>query len=452
MSGQGKIGGLLALQDARQPFPLQADVKVGATHARVAGTLSGPRNLGALDLRLQLSGRSLAELYPLTGVTLPETPAYATDGRLIARLREAGGAQFRYQGFNGSIGASDIHGELTFVDRAPRPKLSGTLTSNQLLFDDLAPLIGADSNAEKKARGATGVQPADKALPVEAFRTERWRAMDADVSFTGKHIVHGDRLPFDDLFTHIMLNDGLLSLEPLRFSIAGGRLDANIRLNGGVTPLQGRAQLKARDFKLKQLFPTFAPLQTSLGELNGDAALAGTGNSVAALLGSANGDLRLLVNDGAVSRDLMEIAGLNVGNYLIGKLFGDKPVKINCAVADAGIKDGLLGTRQVVFDTENAIVQVEGTANFRNERLDLDINPDSKGLRIISLRSPLYVGGTFKSPDAGVKAGPLLARGAGLLALGAVVAPAAGVLALIAPGESAPSQCEALLKKLQQKP
>ncbi|MBM7061272.1 AsmA family protein [Pseudomonas sp. UL073] len=452
LAGSGKVGGLLALRDASQPLPLQADVRIGATHIVLAGTLSDPANLGALDLRLQLSGRSLAELYPLTGVTLPATSAYATDGHLTARLREEGGALFRYQGFNGSIGDSDIHGDLTFVDRAPRPKLSGTLTSNQLRFADLAPLIGADSNADKQARGVASRQPADKVLPVEEFRTERWRAMDADVSFTGKHLVHSAKLPLDDLFTHVVLNDGMLSLEPLRFAMAGGKLESNIRLNGALTPLQGQAQLHARDFKLKQLFPTFAPLQTSFGELNGDAALSGTGNSVAALLGSANGELKLLVNDGAVSRGLMEIAGLNVGNYLLGKLFGDEPVKINCAVADVGVKNGLLATRSVVFDTENAVIGVDGTANFKSERLDLTINPDSKGVRIISLRSPLYVRGTFKQPDAGVKAGPLLARGAGLLVLGAVVAPAAGVLALIAPGESAPSQCEGLLKSLQAAP
>lgn len=39
--------------------------------------------------------------------------------------------------------------------------------------------------------------------------------------------------------------------------------------------------MSARGFKLKQLFPGFAPMQTSFGELNGDASLSGSGNSVA---------------------------------------------------------------------------------------------------------------------------------------------------------------------------
>lgn len=450
VSGTGKIGGLLALQDAQQPFPLQADVRIADTHVVLAGTLTDPRNLGALDLRLRLSGASLGNLYPLTGVTLPDTPAYSTDGHLRANLHAAQGATFDYQGFNGKIGDSDIHGDLSFVASQPRPKLSGNLVSNQLLFKDLAPLIGADSNAEQKARGGASKQPADKVLPVEEFRTERWRAMDADVTFAGKRIVHSEKLPFNDLAAHVILEDGLLRLQPLRFGVAGGNLSSVIRLDGRSVPLQGHARLTARGFKLKELFPTFAPMQTSFGQLNGDADIRGRGNSVAALLGTANGDLRLLINDGAISRSLMEIAGLNVGNYVIGKLFGDEEVKINCAAADVGIKDGLATTRLFIFDTENAIIHINGTANFASEQLDLKITPESKGLRLFSLRSPLYVRGSFAKPSAGVQAVPLALRGAGMVALGVAVGPAAGLLALIAPSSGdEPNQCTPLLEQMK---
>ena len=449
VSGTGKIGGLLALQGTDEPFPLQADVRIADTHVVLAGALTDPLHLGALDLRLRLSGASLGNLYPLTGVTLPDSPAYSTDGHLIANLQDPKGATFRYEGFNGKIGDSDIHGDLAFASTQPRPKLSGKLVSNQLLFKDLAPLIGADSNAEQKARGGASKQPADKVLPVEEFRTERWRAMDADVTFSGKRIVHSEELPFKDLSAHVLLDDGLLRLAPLRFGVAGGNLDARIRLDGRSMPLQGRAQLTARGFKLKQLFPTFAPMQTSFGELNGDADLTGRGNSVAALLGTSSGDLRLLINDGAISGSLMEIAGLNVGNYVVDKLFGDEEVKINCAAADVGIKDGLATTRLFLFDTENAIIHVDGTANFANERLDLKIAPESKGVRLFSLRSPLYVRGSFANPSAGVQAVPLALRGAGMIALGVTVGPAAGLLALIAPSGGEPNQCTPLLERMK---
>lgn len=451
LDGKGKVGGLLALQNADLPFPLQADIRAGDTRIVLLGTLTDPRELGALDLRLQLSGKSLAQLYPLTGVTLPETPAYSTDGRLVASLNEPGGARFHYQGFNGRIGGSDIHGDLTYAASQPRPKLSGTLTSEQLRFADLAPLIGADSSAGQKARGVATRQPADKVLPVEAFRTERWRTMDADVRFTGKRIQHSEKLPVTDLSTHVLLDDGQLSLDPLRFGVAGGDLDAVVRLDGRRAPLTGRARLTARHFKLKELFPNVQAMRNSLGELNGTADLSGTGNSVAALLGTANGNLQMLVNDGTISRNLMEIAGLNVGNYVVGRLFGDEEVKINCAAADLGLKDGLMTPRLFVFDTENALVQIDGNANFRNERLDLSVTPESKGVRLFSLRSPLYVRGTFKNPQAGVQTVPLMVRGAGMLALGVAVAPAAALLALVAPaaGGEEGNACAPLLQQMR---
>ena len=450
LHGTGKIGGLLALRDTNQPFPLQAQVSIADTKVALAGTLTDPLDLGALDLRLKLAGSSLSNLYPLTGVTLPDSPPYSTDGHLTAKLREATGATFTYDNFNGKIGSSDIHGDLSFAASKPRPKLTGKLVSNQLLMVDLAPLIGADSNDKQKARGGSSKQPADKVLPVEEFRTERWRDMDADVEFTGKRIVQSADLPFTDLYTHVVLTDGVLKLEPLRFGVAGGKLDAQINLNGRDTPLQGRAKLTARNFKLKQLFPTFEPMKTSFGELNGDATISGTGNSVARLLGTANGNLKMLINDGAISRSLMEIAGLNVGNYVVGKIFGDKDVKINCAAADFGIKDGLATSRLFVFDTQNAIIYIDGTANFATERLDLKITPESKGFRVFSLRSPLYVRGTFAHPDAGVEAVPLLLRGAGMVALGVIAGPAAGLLALVAPSGDVPNQCAPLLQQMQQ--
>ncbi|UVM49878.1 AsmA family protein [Pseudomonas sp. B21-015] len=449
LAGQGKIGGLLALQDATRPFPLQAQVKIADTSVELAGTLTDPLNLGALDLRLKLAGASLGNLYSLIGVTLPDTPPYATDGHLTAKLHEPGGAVYRYEDFNGKIGESDIHGNLAYVASQPRPKLSGALVSNQLLFSDLAPLIGADSNAKQTARGGESKQPTDKVLPVEEFKTERWRAMDADVEFTGKRIVHNEKLPFNDLYTHLVLTDGVLSLEPLRFGVAGGNLDAQIRLNGRTEPLEGQAKLTARKFKLEQLFPTFDLMKTSFGELNGDADLTGRGNSVAKLLGTADGNLKMLINDGAISRELMELAGLNVGNYVVGKIFGDKEVRINCAAADFDIKSGLATTRLFVFDTENAIVYIDGTANMATEQLDLTISPESKGWRLISLRSPLYVRGKFIKPDAGVKAVPLMLRGAGMVALGVIAAPAAGLLALIAPSAGEPNQCAPLLEQMK---
>lgn len=454
--GEGKVGGMLALQDPKQPFPVQADVTIGGTKAAVTGTLTDPANLGALDLRLKLSGGSMAQLYPLTGVTLPDTPPYSTDGHLVAKLRNAGGAVFDYRDFNGRVGSSDLHGDMSFSLAAPRPKLTGKLSSKQLRMVDLGPLIGVQSGksapAQDKPKDAPAKPPGGKVLPVQEFRTDRWRDMDADVALEAGRIVHDAKLPLSDLSVHLVLQDGQLTLDPLRFGMAGGSMAATVRLDGSTAPLTGRVEMHARRLRLKQLFPATESMQKTLGELNGDLALSGTGNSVAALLGSASGDVKMLVNDGVISRSLMEIAGLNVGNYVVSKLFGDDEVKINCGAADLEMKRGVMTPRVFVFDTENALINITGTTDFKSEKLDLDITPDSKGFRIFSLRSPLYVRGTFGKPDVGVHVGPLAARGAGMVALGVILTPAAGLLALIAPSTTDDNSCGTLLKQMRTPP
>lgn len=450
LSGSGKIGGMLALRSEGTPFPLQADFRSGNTRVALAGSLNDPLNMGGADLQVSFSGDSLGELYNLTGVLLPDTPPFKTDGRLVATFNEKNASRFEYRNFNGRIGDSDIHGSLTYTTGEPRPKLEGDLESRQLRLADLGPLIGIDSGKGSGAgKSQKTTQPADKVLPYDRFETDKWNVMDADVRFRGGRIEHGSTLPISDLSTHVTLKNADLRLDPLKLGLAGGSISSTIHLEGDKKPMQGRAEIQARRLKLKELMPNVELMQKTLGEMNGDATLRGSGNSVAALLGSGNGNLKLLMNDGLISRNLMEILGLNVGNFVVGQIFGDDEVQVNCAAANLDIVNGVARPQIFAFDTENAVINVTGTASFATERLDLTIDPESKGIRIITLRSPLYVRGTFKNPDAGVKAGPLIARGAVAAALAALVAPAAALLALVSPSEGDANQCHTILSQMK---
>lgn len=448
VKGSGKLGEVLSLNDATRPFPLQADVKIGDTRIALVGTLTDPMHLASLDLRLWLQGASFSHLYPLTGVTLPDSPPFATEGRLIGNF-DAKGNVFRYQGFTGRVGGSDLNGTLQYEGVKPRPRLTGDLVSHLLQFSDLAPLIGADSNASKAKRGDDVKQPSNKALPVEEFRTDRWKAIDADVKFTGQKIIRDPALPITDLYTHVILNDGALKLEPLRFGVAGGNVSSDIDLDGSNVPLKAKMSLAARHVKLKQLFPTSKTMQQALGEINGDGALSATGNSPAALAATSNGEVKLLIQQGAVSAFLMEAAGLNVANAVIEKLFGNRDVKINCAASDFVVTNGVLDSKVFVVDTDDAVINVDGNIDLKTEGMDLGVHPHTKGFRIFSLRSPLYVKGTFKDPHIGVNPVPLALRGGGAILLG-LINPFAALIPLLAPSSQDKTSCAQLFSQMEQ--
>jgi len=118
---------------------------------------------------------------------------------------------------------------------------------------------------------------------------------------------------------------------------------------------------------------------------------------------------------------------------VVTKLFGDRQINLNCAAANFNVDRGTMLSDGFIVDTDAALINVDGSINLDKEQLALTLHPDSKGLRVLSLRAPLYVKGTFKKPDVSIDKTAIALRGGGALALGAVAWPAA-LLPLIQPG------------------
>ena len=105
----------------------------------------------------------------------------------------------------------------------------------------------------------------------------------------------------------------------------------------------------------------------------------------------------------------------------------------------------------VIRPVTDAVVNVSGDINLDKELLALDVRPRSKGLRVISLRTPLYVHGTFKQPDVGLYKGAIALK-AGAAAGLAVMAPLAAIVPLINMGKTEDTDCAGLLAEASTAP
>lgn len=453
VSGNGRAGSVLSLhekdaEDAK--FPVEADLRFGKTSVMAKGTVSHPSRQAQVDLQLKLAGVTMAHLYPLIHVVLPETRPFATEGRLTGKPGQAG-ADWSYEDFTGKVGASELSGTIRYRSREGQGRglLEGSVVSSYLNFNDLSPLVGSDSEASRRARGVKTPQPEGKALPVEKFRPERWTSIDADVQFSGRKIVRKETLPIDNLITHIRLDDGVLSLAPLKFGMAGGSFVSNIRLDGNVNPVKGELKLSARHVKLKQLFPSLEP---GGGEINADAALAARGNSIAALAADANGEFKAVMNQGSLSKLKLESMGMNVGSVIATQLFGDKQIAIHCAATDFVVEKGVMQARAFFVDTEDAILNLEGEINLAQEKIAMTLHPNSKGLRLLSLRTPLYVNGSFKKIQVVADKGVMAMKAGSAIALGVLAPVAAALVPLVNVGPGESSECGKLLAQATAKP
>jgi uncharacterized protein involved in outer membrane biogenesis len=442
LKAQGKGGPVLALRDTALPYPLQATASLGGTQVKLKGTVTGLLALTAVDMQMALKGDSLEQLYPVLGIALPATRPYNTEGRLLHTQNT-----WRFEKFTGRMGSSDIAGFVQVVIGGVRPMLTGDLRSQLLVLDDLGPMIGAQpTTAAATAAAAAQVQaPASRVLPNLPFHAERWDSVDADVQLRAKTIARAKALPLEDMQVHLKMQDAVLTLAPLEFGFAGGQLHTQITLDGRGGTIQARAQVQARKLLLAQLFPTVELTKTSLGELNGDFDLTGSGNSVGSMLATSNGKLGMVVSGGQISRLLMEKTGLHIWEILTLTLAGDKQVKLRCAVADFEVKQGNMQANALVFDTEVNTLFGSGNIDLAQEQLDLVLNPRTKNTSPVALRSPLYVRGSFAKPAVGVDKGQVALRAAGAVVLGAIN-PFLALIPLVDAGPGKDSDCGQLVR------
>lgn len=444
VKGSGRAGHAISLRKKSVNYPVQIDASAGSVALAAQGFLTNPGALSGLDFQVLLKGGSMADLFDLTGLVLPSTPPFETKGRLTGSL-EPERAVWQYSNFDGKVGQSDLHGTLTYTSGKPRPQLTGQVTSNQLHLVDIGPTLGTN-NPDNSHRGRDKAGQRGKVLPDSRFAADRWSAMDMDITFKGQNIVRPDSLPLEDLSLRAVMNNAQLKLAPLTFGVAGGKIQSDASIDGSSSPLKAQIHGRVEGLQLSELFPTVKLMKKSLGRMDGAIALASRGNSIAGLLGQGTGEMRLYVRDGTLSKQMLDLAALNVGSIVVGKLFGnDKEVHLRCAVADFAVVDGLATARVVKMSTDDAVIQATGTVDLGTEELDLRIKPESLEWKFFSLRSPLYVRGTLGNPDVGVEVGPLLLR-AGAAVAAAVVAPAAlALLPVTVPAADDDTHCKPLL-------
>jgi hypothetical protein len=400
------------------------------------------------DLRLALSGQNLAELYPLLGIAAPDTPPYSFDGRFTREVKGSTPAEsinvWHYDDFSGRVGDSDLAGDASFATGGKRPMLRANLVSRRLDFDDLAGFVGkapqaggGESTNPQLAAQAARERSSTRVLPDTPYQLDKLRSMDADVRWKA-HRINAPKLPLDDMDAHLLLDAGLLRMEPLNFGVAGGDIRSIIRMDARESPIRTRAEIAARGLNLQRLLPQVEAAKDAIGRVGGDVRIAGTGNSIARMLGSADGDAAIGMGHGQISNLLMELAGLDIAEALKFLVKGDRRIPVRCAFGDFAIQDGVMHARSLAFDTTDTIVIGEGNISLRDETFDLRLRPRPKDRSLFAFRSPLLVGGTFRDPSFRPDMKRVGLRAAIALTLGNIAPPAALLATLeLGPGEDA---------------
>jgi uncharacterized protein involved in outer membrane biogenesis len=422
-------GALLALRRADRPYPIKATLKVGMTKASINGTLLDPLHLKKEKVNFVLEGSDLAQLYPITGVPFPPTPAYKLSGFLTHT-----GTIWTFEHIEGKVGKSDLRGDLS-VDGSTIPQLiTADLKSRSLELKDLSGFIGV----------SRGKKPRDRVLPTMPFNLEKIRAADVDVRFKGEKIIT-EGLPIEKMDAHLIIKDGTLKLAPLDFETAGGHLVTAITMDGRGSHIVTHADITAKGLHLAQLLPTSKLTASSQGIIGGRTKLDATGDSMSQMMGTANGEAALIMDGGNISEMVLRLSNLDIANSFLLLLGGDKNVPIRCMVANFKAVEGNFKVQDLVLDTPKVNITGDGNVNFADESLHLRLVSQSKGFSLVSLRGPILVTGTLMKPKVKPDTAKVATRGGAAVGLAVVTVGVAGLIPLLDFGDNKDSNCAALM-------
>jgi len=422
-------GALLALRRADRPYPIKAVASLGRTRASINGTLLDPLHLKNEKVNFILEGIDLAQLYPIIGVPFPPTPPY----RLTGHLNHTGNI-WTFKHFEGTVGKSDLTGDLS-VDLNKSPQLiTADLKSRSLEMKDLSGFIGVDL-----VHG-----PRNKVLPTMPFNLEKIRAADADVLFKGDKVIT-EKLPIEEMDTHLIIKDGTLKLAPLNFETAGGHLVTEITMDGRGSHIITHADITAKGLHLDQLFLTSKPTASNPGIIGGRARLDAKGDSISQMMGTANGEAALIMDGGTISELLLRKANVDIANSFLVLVRGDKNISIRCMVANFKAVEGDFKVQDMVLDTPKVNIAGDGNVNFADESLHLRLVSQSKSFSLASLRGPILVTGAFIKPKVKPDTTKVATRVGVAVGLAAVTVGVAGLIPLLDFGNAKDSNCAALM-------
>lgn len=449
---------LVAGQGDTTPVKLSMNAKTPDGRIRFNGEARDVVRLQALSGQFQVSGTSLARVGGPFGITLPTTAPFESEGRL-GKQGEVWKAQFE----RFDVGSSRLAGDFAFDRSRPKPLLTGTLRGRNLDLADLGPAFGTPAPGS-----GNPPKPAGRLFPEREFNIPSLQAMNADVRVDLQRAdLHTAKLePFTPLKGRVALTDGVLRLDELIASTAGGEIRGRLVLDGRQPKApKWDGDLRIAGVSLEQWLnvkneQAATPQQAAVrnekpatsyiaGRLGGHLKFTGRGDSIAEMVSTLDGTLTAWVNEGRVSHLVLEAAGIDVAQALGVLVKGDDSLAMQCAATQFTARDGALTMDVGIVDTRDTTMLLQGQVSLDDERMNLVTRAYPKDFSIAALRSPIHVEGALNKPKVRLEAKPLAAKAGAAVLLGAAVSPLAALIPLIDPGKKAPVGCDQALAALR---
>jgi AsmA protein len=388
------------------PVQMTLDLEAAGATASARGTVPPDMNASGLDLAVNVKAPDLASLSPLIGRALPA----AQDFVLAAQVGDAGlklhGVAVHGLSVSSSLG--DVAGDLT-VEWAPRASVKGTLNSRVLNLDaigggagGLLPAVwplpqdggqaqmvpASPAPADVPPPAQVGVTTPPNALPLAWLRNT-----DADLGVSiGDLTVGGQHIL--DLDAHLQLTDGKLALNPFRAQSAQGAIIGGASIDASSDDPPIAVTLRSPAISAEAVAGLLGYPGAAHGNMQVDAVLSGTGQTMQAIQASLNGHLGLAMVNGQVDDSLVQgLIGAALDTAGVSS-FGGGNSQVRCFATRLDFTAGVGTVRVLAADTSKLVLDGTGRIDLATRSADLHLRPKVR-LGPTEVAAPVSLRGPF---------------------------------------------------------
>jgi len=390
------------------PTTFSANLEGEGIKVVVGATMPDVKTPDTFQADFVLNAETLSRLGALMNKELPEEGPLKTSGSVFVKPGE-----YRVDEFLVFWDQAEIRADLKYALPAEaesgRPKLTGQMGINNF---DITPLLASSQdndeliieNPETAQKGveevADGTGEEKSSSGRRLFSSEPLsmgvlQEYDIDLKLNTTNVTVSKGFSIDGTVS-VTLDQGLLKLGPLDLRGKTGGVGE------GLIVLDTREQEAKLDVFLD--FVDFVPPQLG-GILALDVDLDGSGESMAALMGSLNGRFIATLTDVELEKSMMTRFG--AGFFSRINPLGNDTTMLECAVARFDAKDGIVDfTKKIAAQTTEVTWFGSGEINLKTEELDLGVHPKPRkalgSLTNVSLAQLIHIGGTLAEPRVSV--------------------------------------------------
>ncbi|MBC8240163.1 MAG: hypothetical protein H8E30_06775, partial [Alphaproteobacteria bacterium] len=375
----------------------------------LTGRAAKPLTGEDLDLRFNVTGPAGAVLGDILGWPLSLGDALTAKGRITGSA-----AVFQLDDLDLRLKDSDVAGKLGVDLRGDRPKITADLNSKYLdldLFPD-----NRDETSEAPGAGA-----AQRLIPDMVIDLSALALLDGTLKLQAAGLRRAG-LVLEKLHLTAALHGGTLTVRPSTAQLAKGQLT----LGGILQPDGLTLQLDLRQASMATLgaMLDFTALD---GSLDLSADLRAYGRGLRDLAGGLDGKAAFVVSDGHLESRFLDLLATDLLLGLFKDSAPEAGTRLHCFANSYVIKDGVAVSQALLLDTDNITVVGEGQTDLTSEAIRYHLVPRPKDPSLVSLATPINIGGTLASPsyapDSAAVAGSVAAA-----VVGNILLPGIGLL------------------------